>query len=283
MSNKKEIGNNMETIKIIIKSILGDFIICKLIILKNHIIPSEKYKQELEMNNKRKSFYSQFIKKDDLCFDIGANVGNRVFPLLALNAKVVAVEPQKSCRNILKAKFGNKIKIVPLGLGEKEEEKDFFISNASVISSFSEEWINSVKQMRFKEYNWNTVQKVRMTTLDRLIENYGTPDFIKIDVEGYELEVLKGLSKPIYMISFEYTTPEQINKAIDCIKRIININSHFEFNYSIGETMEFALNKWLSVDEIEKLIESKIFIETGFGDIYARNKDFHRLTLGTIG
>lgn len=65
--------------------------------------------------------------------------------------------------------------------------KDFHISNANVLSSFSDEWIKSVKDGRFKEYNWDKVVNIEMTTLDTLIENYGLPIFIKIDVEGYEL------------------------------------------------------------------------------------------------
>ena len=184
----------------------------------------------------------------------------------------MAVEPQESCYKILQKKFGNKITIIAKGLGEREGVKDFYISNASTISSFSTEWINSVKEERFKEYNWNKVVKIEMTTLDKLIEQYGIPVFIKIDVEGYELDVLRGLSQPVEMLSFEYTVPEQINKVVECIERIEKNDANIECNYSIGERMIFAFQNWQTVEKIKDHIKTKAFIDSGFGDIYVRLK-----------
>ena len=205
-----------------------------------------------------------------MVFDIGANIGNRIRPLLNIGAKVVAVEPQKECQKILKRKFGNKIKIVPMGLGESEGIKDFFVSNAHTISSFSKEWIESVKEDRFKEYTWAKPIIIQITTLDKLIEKYGLPKFIKIDVEGYELEVLKGLTCAVDMVSFEYTVPEQIQRAIDCISQIEKYNSEIECNFSKGESMEFALNNWAKPTDFKNYISTQEFISTGFGDIYVR-------------
>lgn len=229
-------------------------------------------RNEAESFHKRKLFYNSFIKKNDLCFDVGANIGNRVSSLLAIGSKVVAVEPQKNCYRFLQYKFGNKIKIVTKGLGEGEGVKDFHISDYSAISSFSDEWISSVKNGRFKGNSWNKTEKVEMTTLDHLIAEYGEPAFIKIDVEGYELEVLRGLTKPINMISFEYTVPEQTNKGIDCIKQIEKNNSNIECNYSVGESMELASDQWLSAEKMKEFFYSKEFCDTGFGDVYVRTK-----------
>lgn len=222
---------------------------------------------------KRKMFYSLFVKPNDLCFDVGANIGNRVKPLLEIGARVIAVEPQKICFKYLQYKYGNSIEIVAKGLGEKESIKELHISRYSAISSFSDEWIGSVKDGRFKGNSWNKVVEVEMTTLDRLIEKFGVPAFIKVDVEGYELNVLKGLSKPVKMISFEFTVPEQTNKAIDCINRIEVIDSNFEYNYSIGESMIFALKDWIPAGDMRKHIIADDFANIGFGDIYARNRD----------
>jgi hypothetical protein len=110
-----------------------------------------------------------------------------------------------------------------------------------------------------------------MTTLDNLIREYGTPFLIKIDVEGYELEVLKGLSQPIKMISFEFTVPEKSNIIIECIDRIRNINPNIECNFTIGEETKFAKKKWLTVKDLYKLIKTQEFIWHRFGDIYVRN------------
>lgn len=227
-------------------------------------------KQENINNNKRKLFYSSFVKKGDLCFDVGANMGNSVKPLLEMGAKVIAIEPQENCYKFLDYRFGNQIEIVKKGLGEKEEIRNLYVSIYDVISSFSQEWISSVKKSRFKIHTWDKVVRVEMTTLDKLIEKYGNPNFIKIDVEGFELEVLKGLNHSIDMISFEYTIPEQTATAIGCIQQIENNDCKIKCNYSIGESMEFALHDWIPADEMKKHVISDEFRLTGFGDIYVK-------------
>jgi FkbM family methyltransferase len=253
-----------------IKSVLGKSIILKL----RKVFPSKIQKEAAKAENDdakwRSDFYATFIKSDDLCFDVGANMGNRVQPLLLIGAKVVAVEPQADCYSYLKEKFGKKITIVGKGLGEKEGLKKFYVSNASTLSSFSREWIESVKAERFNEYTWNNEIDLEITTADKLIESFGVPLYIKIDVEGYELEVLKGLTQPIKMISFEYTVPEQTEKAIQCINQITKYNSSIECNYSEAETMQWSMNDWLSPDEMKDFIKSTQFLDTKFGDIYVR-------------
>lgn len=219
-------------------------------------------------------FYAHYVKPGELCFDIDANIGNRVEALLAIGAKVVAVEPQEICYKQLEKRFGSKINIIKMGAGAREEELDFFISNASVLSSFASDWIQSVKKSkRFKNTEWNKVGKIKIITLDQLISEFGVPVFIKIDVEGFEMEVLKGLNHAIKTISFEYTVPEQISTASACIQKLEVLNEGIECNYCVGESMELALNKWVSSAEMNTMIVSPLFITSGFGDIYVRIKN----------
>jgi FkbM family methyltransferase len=259
-------------VKKFIKYVIGTNIASEL----RKIFPSKMQKEAAQLvkedTKRRSDFYATFIDSGDLCFDVGANMGNRIEPLLLIGAKVVAVEPQSDCYHYLKEKFGKKISIVSKGLGETEGVKKFYVSNTSTLSSFSPEWIESMKAERFNEYTWNEGIDITVTTADKLINTFGVPSFIKIDVEGYELEVLKGLTQPIKMISFEYTVPEQTEKIIQCIDQIAKYNSNIECNYSDAEIMQWSMKDWLSPDEMKNFIKGAGFSDTEFGDIYVRTK-----------
>lgn len=229
--------------------------------------------------NRRKLFklFSQFVKKDDLCFDIGANLGSRSEALLRLGARVVAVEPQSVCMKKLEKKYCNnkKISLVQKAVSDKIGEEEMITSNSHTVSSMSKEWISSVKSsdmffVSTSAFQWQKTIKVQATTMDELIKQFGKPAFCKIDVEGYEYEVLKGLTQPIGIISFEFTpTNEFINLAIKTIRHLSSIGK-IEFNYSLGETMKLVLNDWITPEEMSAIIKS-ILNKTSFsGDIYAR-------------
>lgn len=201
--------------------------------------------------NKMIRFYSFFINKQDLCFDVGANIGNRTEIFLKLGARVVAIEPQLTCFNVLLKKYheNHKVILVQKALGEIEGEAELMISNSNTLSSLSKDWIAAVtSSKRFYQNDWNKKENILVTTLDSLINKCGLPKFIKIDVEGYEYNVIKGLSQPVKYISLEFT-PEFIHSTIECVKHLSTIGME-EFNYSIGESMELSLVSWVNAENI---------------------------------
>jgi len=213
-------------------------------------------------------FYSQFIKKGDLCFDVGANVGRFTKIFLELGARVVCVEPQEACLQQLYRLFGDNKKVIIVGkaLGELEGEGELMMSEeAPTISTMSSKWKN---EGRFsKDHKWTKTQKVPITTLDALILSYGLPKFCKIDVEGFEEPVLKGLTKPMPVISFEFTR-EFFDDAKKCINHLLSIGQ-VKFNCSLGESMKFLFQKWVTPDELYEKID-QLEDERLWGDIYAK-------------
>ena len=223
-------------------------------------------KQERDMHR----FYARFVKAGEVVFDIGANVGNRTAVFRTLGASVIAVDPQPSCVARLRKRFGSdpKVTVVPTALGEQEGEAELLVSNASTISSLSPEWVNAVRKSgRFSAYRWNRSVTVPLTTLDRIIERYGVPVFVKIDVEGFELPVLKGLSQPVGGVSFEFV-PEFIDAAVQCVWHLDSIGMP-RFNYSVGESMGLALSEWVTAEEISEILIS-FPDSTTWGDVYGR-------------
>lgn len=210
------------------------------------------------------NFYSQFIKKGDLCFDIGAYFGNRTEIFLELEAKVVAVEPQEKWANYLEKKFGKNpnFRLVKKGLSDREGELSLFIcEEADSISTFSNRW----KTGRFSDYKWTKQKLVPVTTLDRLINEFGLPVFCKIDVEGFEYQVLKGLSQPIKYLSFEFVK-EFFGETKMCLNYLLSLGQA-TFNCDFYESMELYFSKWVGAEEISQKIES-INDDLLGGDIY---------------
>jgi FkbM family methyltransferase len=180
--------------------------------------------------------YSQFVDRGDLCFDIGANLGNRVQSLLALKGTVIAVEPHPRCVEELRARFGNDpaFHCVAKAVGREPGRATFHLAAASQQSSLRQDWIDQ----------WVSSIDVEVTTLDSLIEEFGIPKFCKIDVEGCELEVLGGLSRPIDVISFEYHAQQgDIERTIGCLKYLRGLG-RFRVNVSPMETLELLSETW---------------------------------------
>lgn len=214
-------------------------------------------------------FYRHFLAPGDLCFDIGANMGNRTRVFEGLGAKVIALEPQSRCFNSLVKEFGSMqgITILKKAVGSNPGSAEIMESDANTISSMSKDWIGKVKSSgRFKDHKWSEPRQVEVVTLDQLIGQYGLPSFCKIDVEGYEDQVIGGLSKKIPALSFEFT-PEFLEPAIGCILHLSRI-SDYEFNYSLGESMKLSLGVWVDGERVVDIL--KVLPKEVFGDVYAR-------------
>ncbi len=223
--------------------------------IKNAIIPSG-YRQ--------KKFYSRLIKKNDLCFDIGANKGSKSKSFLSLGARVIAFEPQSNCLKYLSKIKNKRFSYSPVAVGPKDEMKNLNIANHIEVATFSRDFIDYFKNDTLK---WNDVEKVKVKKLDTLIKIYGIPDFCKLDVEGYELDILSHLSFKIPMIEFEFTGGF-ITNTIKIIELLNQQNTSYNFN--LNENPKFALNQWVNAKNMIKII-NKLPVNRLHGNIFVKN------------
>lgn len=218
-------------------------------------------------------FYRHFVQRGDWCFDVGAHVGNRTWAFLSLGAHVVAIEPQPRFTGVLRALYGHnpRVVLIPAALGESVGEAEMLISeNAPTVTTLNQEWAKQVSKVgSFAWVKWDRQARVTLTTLDALIAQYGEPTFCKIDVEGYELQVLKGLTRPIKAISLEYT-PAVIEIALACVD-YLDVLGSYEFNWARAESM-ILQEDWMSASVIKTYL-SEIPRDAKSGDIYARRVD----------
>ena len=215
--------------------------------------------------------YAAFVKPGDLCFDVGAHLGDRVRAFTQLGARVVALEPQPRIMAMLRRIHGRHpaVTLIEAAVGAEAGQAILQVSQANpTLSTLSDQWRRQVAASpRFAGARWQEQVAVPVTTLDALIAAYGRPDFCKIDVEGFEAEVLAGLSQPLPALSFE-VIPVARDQAFACLERLATLGP-YRFNVSLGERKHLIFPEWQTREALARWLESR-GPEDPSGDVYAR-------------
>ena len=228
--------------------------------VRRYFRPHERERFEREVE-----FYSSIISPGDLVFDVGANIGAKSEVFLALGARVVAFEPQPRCMRELRSRCGasDRLTTVQSAVGAAPGTAKLFLSNHSGEASLVGSW-KAGEQVGEIE--------VPVTTLDAAIATYGVPAFCKIDVEGFELEVLSGLSRSIAMFSLEYhLSDEDVAKTLACVEQIGRFGV-MSFNISFAEDAGFVWDEWVPLEAFRTLFPSRVPRTELFqyGDLFVR-------------
>ncbi len=214
--------------------------------------------------------YATFLKPGTLAFDIGAHVGDRIASFRRLGARVVALEPQPGPLRALQLIHGcdANVTLVAKACGASEGEVTFHINSANpTVSTASDAFLIAADGAGgWQDQVWDQMVRVPCTTLDALIQNHGMPDFIKIDVEGYEHDVLAGLSKLVRALSFEFTTIQR-GVALDCLGALARLGN-YRFNVALGESQQLVFDAGVDLPAMEQYLVALPHAANS-GDVYA--------------
>jgi FkbM family methyltransferase len=206
------------------------------------------------------ALYAPFISPGDLCFDVGSNIGEKTEAFLKLGARVVAFEPQPYCARETSGRCGpsRRLTTVETAVGASPGKLPMYVCNFSAVSSMVPDWAKNIRE----------IIQVRVMTLDQAIDHYGLPRFCKIDVEGYEMEVLRGLNHAIPVLTIEYHLNEQeIRKTIDCVDYLSRFGE-LSMNVTAGEEAGFHWPQWIDYNSFRDYFPSRV--PHDYGDLFVR-------------
>lgn len=174
----------------------------------------------------------QFLPTSTIVFDVGANQGEWIKQALHINPNIQAhcFEP---CKDSYDALVKNNPNIIcnHMGLSSKKQDKEIFLFNecSSYNSLYQRKGLLGIKVP-------TKTETIQLDTLDNYCQTHNIThiDFLKIDVEGHELEALKGSTNllkhnKIKVIQFEYADTYIDSKVL--LKDVFEFFEHF--NYSL--------------------------------------------------
>jgi FkbM family methyltransferase len=224
------------------------------------------------------NFYAPLVNRAAVVFDVGANRGDFADAFLRLGSTVYAVEPHPVCIEELRALYGSdpRFTVLACALGGAPGEAKLFLGEQGMdnVSTLSEDYVRGARDIPgLAVAGWNESIMVPVETLDHLIAQFGIPDFCKIDVEGYEVEVLRGLHAPLPLVQFEYQ-PWSVEKAVECID-CLDALGDCRYNITMADSRddEVALQpEWMDSRQLTALLRGRVAQTHRVGDIFASSR-----------
>jgi len=194
-----------------------------------------------------------------LLFDIGCSRGDWIAANYSTIDNFVGVEANKDAYISARERFNDDenvdilhylvsdidYKLIPFYLA---------VTGNGEVSTASEWWTKHSRHI--ETGRWREPVNVQSITLDTLILRYGMPDHIKVDVEGYEYNALRGLTQKAGMISFEWAE-EQDKEIYKCVDYLYHLG-YRQFNWHGGDEYNYCPGKWMDYNGMIKAIEKEL-------------------------
>jgi FkbM family methyltransferase len=215
------------------------------------------------------SLFGQVIRPGNLVFDVGANLGQKTQIFLSLGARVISIEPERGCTEYLQKKFRgvDRVTVVNVAVSDEPGRLQLYVSpQTPEISTLDPAWLTEGPDK--DKAGRVEAQSVDVVTLTQLIDRYGMPDYVKLDVEGFETRVLRGLKAPVGHLSFEFHADDVDEVAERC--GIVDALGSYVYNFTRANTGTMVLASWVPATGLCEAIRLTAPGLDRWGDVFAR-------------
>ena len=216
------------------------------------------------------AFYSQFFQAGDLVFDVGANLGEYSETYANEGARVVAVEPNTAFRTRLEA-LARICDIRPVfkAIGDAPGTAVLNVCSEPAYSTLVKPGVEWMEQSPdYEGMSWTHALEVPVTTLDHLAKEFGQPEYVKIDVEGFEINVLKGMTFNPRYLSFEFGARRK-KASQECLDHLAA--RRYRFRPIVGREFRFATHEWMTLAEASDWLAAFSVEQAEYGDMFAHS------------
>ena len=184
-----------------------------------------------------------------ILFDIGANHGQYTDAQMNRYSMIVLVEANPYLCRDLQEKYKDNQKILIINaIASNKPKETFYLSNADQISTADPEWVS---QSRFsKDYQWQPVEGLQTIPLDLLLTHFPSVERIKIDVEGYEYNVIQSLHSKVPELCFEWAE-EKKDEILKSIEYLHNLGfTKFHIQYQDDYSYAVPKDGWMAFEAV---------------------------------
>jgi len=217
--------------------------------------------------------YAALIPPQGRCIDIGASLGSKTAAMLDAGAGfVLAVEPMPETAEALRRYFSyeRRVQVLQVAIGPRRGTAELHVCSASpTLCTLSRHFRQSSRFARH-QYVWDRTIRVQQVNISQLLGS-GLWDFVKVDVEGYEYEILSGLRRNVGCLCFEYHE-EFLDRAELCLAKLYRVGFR-QFAFTRAEQQRLA-SDWQNAGDTYKCLRRRqpaADESWGYwGDVYAR-------------
>lgn len=218
-----------------------------------------------------REFYSQFFTPGEVVFDVGGLMGEYAEAFAAKGARVITFEPNPAYQPRLRA-LARHCNITPVFAAVSDTPGSATLNvcstpGYSTLLPANSNWM--VESPNYDGVQWTRQVEVPVTTLDAVAGVHGVPSFVKIDVEGFELKVLRGMSFTPRYVSFEFGTRRK-DLGLECVAELAPRG--YEFRPIFDRDFEFVTPDWMDGEQTKAWLEGVQPETTEYGDLFARRR-----------